>query len=240
MPAALTWDAPSAFWDGSTWDAVQAPPPTTMNHAKAVIGFTKYTDAGLSPVAQAAHDKMTLNAATFDDPPITMADFQTLITTYDARLVARASRSKSDVLAFTEAREALDQALTALGNYVNTTAKGDPMVVDKSGLPSYETNRVIDTTPPAPPANLRLTQGEVSGSFTARYKPERRPSANEVQTNTGDPNNAADWHSAGMFASGRAQLDGYTPGVMVWVRVRTMGLRGVMGDWSDPAHIRVI
>jgi len=44
MPAALTWDAPSAFWDGSTWDVAPSPPPTTMNRAKAVIGFTKWVD----------------------------------------------------------------------------------------------------------------------------------------------------------------------------------------------------
>jgi hypothetical protein len=27
---------------------------------------------------------------------------------------------------------------------------------------------------------------------------------------------------------------------VVWVRVRTVGLRGVMGAWSDPAQLRVL
>jgi hypothetical protein len=26
----------------------------------------------------------------------------------------------------------------------------------------------------------------------------------------------------------------------VWIRVRTCGLQGVMGAWSDPAQIRVV
>lgn len=32
----------------------------------------------------------------------------------------------------------------------------------------------------------------------------------------------------------------YTPGSILWVRVRTVGLGGVMGGWSDPAQIRVL
>ena len=28
-------------------------------------------------------------------------------------------------------------------------------------------------------------------------------------------------------------------GTLVWVRVRTVGLKGVMGAWSDPGQIRV-
>jgi hypothetical protein len=35
-------------------------------------------------------------------------------------------------------------------------------------------------------------------------------------------------------------MSGFTPGVVVWVRVRTVDLRGVMGAWSDPAQLRVL
>ena len=44
----------------------------------------------------------------------------------------------------------------------------------------------------------------------------------------------------GLFQGGHAEIDGLTPGGIVWVRVRTVGLRGVMGAWSDPAQIRVL
>jgi hypothetical protein len=50
----------------------------------------------------------------------------------------------------------------------------------------------------------------------------------------------ANWHTKGMFQGGRAEMSGFTPGVIVWVRVRTVGLKGVMGAWSDPAQIRVM
>jgi hypothetical protein len=211
-----------------------------MNNSKAIIDFSPYTAAELGPLAQSIHDHMTTNAATFASPPTTMTALQTLVTSYDAKLVARASRAKADVIAFNDARDALELALGGLGNYVNSIAKGDPAVVDKSGFPSYPTTRTPDTNPPEAPSDLRLRYGDVSGTLVARYKPDRPGSTNEVQTNTGDPNTEADWHLKGLYQGGRAEMNGFTPGAIVWVRVRTVGLRGVMGAWSDPAQIRML
>ncbi len=243
MPTPLTWGWPGLTWDsgsGVTWDGVASPRSKSMNNIKAIVDFSGYPAADLSPVAQMIHDKLAANAATFPTLPTSMPALQTLITTYDAKLVARASRATADVMAFNIARDALEAALGPLGNYVNSVAKGAPMTVELSGFPSYETARPADPTPPAAPSDLRLRQGEVSGSLVARYKPERQPSTNEVQINTGDPNLEANWHTKGIFKSGRADLDGLTPGAVVWVRVRTVGLKGIMGAWSDPAQLRVV
>ena len=241
MPAPLTWDTPGLTWDsGLTWDDVAPSTRKTMNNTKASIDFSSYTAAELGPVAHTIHDKMAANAVTFATPPVPMATLQTQVTTYDAKLVARASNAKTDVIAFNEARDTLEESLGVLGNYVNTIAKGDPMIVDKSGFPSYTTGRTVDTSPPAAPTDLRLRQGELSGSVVARYKPDRPGSTNEVQTATGDPNNEASWSTKGIYQGGRAERDGFTPGALLWVRVRTVGLKGVMGAWSDPAQIRVI
>ena len=245
MPTPLTWDSPGLTWDsGGTWDGVAAPTtPTkrkTMNNTKAIIDFSSYTAAELGPVAHTIHDKMLANVATFATPTIAMTALQTQVDAYDAKLVARASRASADVLAFNSARDDLEQSLGILGNYVNGIAVGDPVIVDKSGFPSYTTTRTPDTSPPAAPTDLRLKQGDLSGSLVARYKPDRQPSTNDVQTNTADPNSEADWHTKGIFQGGRAELSGFTPGGVVWVRVRTVGLKGVMGAWSDPAQIRVL
>ena len=51
---------------------------------------------------------------------------------------------------------------------------------------------------------------------------------------------AANWQHAGMFSGGKATVSGIVPGTTVWVRVRTAGLKGVMGAWSDPAKIIVV
>ncbi len=240
MPTPLTWDTPGQPWDsGLTWDG-EANKSKSMNNSKAIIDFSPYPAAELGPVAHMIHDQMVLNAATFTAPPVTMAALQTLITTYDAKLILRASRATADIMAFNVAREALEESLGVLGNYVNGIAKGDAMIVEKSGFPSYTTARTPNTAPPAAPIDLRLRPGDLSGSITARYKPDRQGSTNEVQVNTGDPNNAAGWQTKGMYQGGKAVVDGLTPGAMVWVRVRTVGLKGVMGAWSDPAEIRVV
>ena len=241
MPAPLTWNMFGLTWSsGATWNGVVGSKSKSMNNTKAIVDFSGYIAGDLGPAAQMIHDKMAAHAVTFPAPPTAMPAFQTLLTSYDQKLVARASRATADILAFNAARAALEDALGGLGNYVNMVAKGDPMIVDLSGFPSYETAHASDTTPPGPPLELRLRQGDLSGSLVARYKPQRPRSTNEVQINTGDPNVEASWQTKGMFQGGRADLDGLTPGAMVWVRVRTVGLKGVMGAWSDAAQLRVV
>ncbi len=73
----------------------------------------------------------------------------------------------------------------------------------------------------------------------ARYRPARTPSMNEVQTCIGDPTVESNWKSYGMFNGGKAVLDGFTPATTLYLRVRTSGLRGIVGDWSDAVKIIV-
>jgi hypothetical protein len=166
--------------------------PTTTNkkmpNVKAVVDFSGYIAAELLPVAQAIHDKLVTNAATFPALDPTAAELQTAITDYDTKLTARESGASSDMLAFTVARHALEDDLTKIGNYVNSVANGDPVIVDKWGGPFYDTARTIDYSPPAAPQELRLRQGDVSGSAVARYKPQRGRSSNEVRKCISDPN----------------------------------------------------
>ena len=210
-----------------------------MSKIKASTDFTHHLDTALCPAARIIHDKMSENAATFPAPPLSMEALDTLIATCAEKLFARASRGKAEVIAFQVARQALERALRSLGMYVNSVAKGDAMIVEKSGFPHYSTSRPVNTSPPAAPQNLRLSRGILSGVIKALYKPAKAKSVNEVQTNTGDPNREEDWQTRGFYQLSRAELGGYTPGSIVWVRVRTVGLKGVMGAWSDPAQIRV-
>lgn len=211
-----------------------------MSKFKAVIDLSGYQAAQLTPTAQSVHDAMLAEAATFDDPPITMPDFQNHITTYGQKLAARESGASADQLAYEVARHDLESDLGELGAYVNLVAKGDQAIVNSSGFPSYDTARTADPNPPAAPTDLRLRQNSLSGSFTARYHVERGRSINEIQTNAGDPGNEAGWKPAGLFSGGKATLNNVVPGTVLWVRVRTVGIRGVMGAWSDPAKIMVV
>jgi hypothetical protein len=183
---------------------------------------------------------MDAAAATFSSPPVTLAKLDADLTDYDQKLQAKSSGAQADLIAFTISRNTLETDLGTLGGYVNIVANGDAAVVVSSGFPSYDTSRSIDTTPPDAPQSLVLRQGDLSGTCVARYQPDRQHSVNEVQINTDNPNNEANWKTAGLFSGGKAALSGFTPGTVVWVRVRTVGIKGVMGSWSDPAKIMVV
>jgi hypothetical protein len=214
--------------------------PPSIAITKAAIDFTGYSGGALIPAAQATHDTILANAATFPNLPTSMADLQTLITTGQNALVKKASRAIADTAAFNVARQALENALSGIGNYVNIVADGDETVILKSGFPSFQTGFSPDFSPPAAPTNLVLRHGNLSGVIVTRYRPQRTPSLNEVQTCTADPNVEVNWKTAGMFSGGKASIPGLNPGVTVWVRARTAGLKGVMRAWSEMGKIMVV
>lgn len=211
-----------------------------MSKFKAIVDFSGYTGPDLAPVVQVIHDKLLAAGATFPNLPTSPATLATLLGTFEMALAKKASGAQDDIIAFNIARHNLEVALAALGNHVNQVAKGDLALVNTSGFPYYDTARTADTAPPAAPTKVVLRHGDLSGSLVARYTPSRTHSVNEIQTTVGDPNNDALWQHAGMFSGGKATLGSLTPGTIVWVRIRTVGLAGVMGAWSDPAQIRVL
>jgi hypothetical protein len=210
-----------------------------MNTTKAITNFSTYKDGDLGPASQFIHDRMSASAAVFVTPIIPMATLQTTITDFTTKLAGKASRAKADIIAANDARAALETALSRLGNYVNDVAQGDAATVEQSGFPSYGSAHPALAGAPAAPTNLRLSRGTSKGTVLARYRTQIMPSTNEVQINLGNPDTETDWKTVGIFKGLKAEITGQTPGATVWVRVRTVGLKGVMGDWSDPAEIIV-
>src|SRR4051812_161759 len=127
MAYPLTWNKPGLSWNqpGATWNGAAATSPKPMTKTKAIVDFSGYSGPELGPLAQSIHDKVTANAATFANPPITMAALATMLTGYTTKLTARASRSIFDTIAFDVARHELEGVLADLGHYVNSVARGD-------------------------------------------------------------------------------------------------------------------
>jgi hypothetical protein len=123
---------------------------------------------------------------------------------------------------------------------VNIVALTHPDWVELIGFPTYATRRPPNHGPPPAPENLVLRHGTLSGTIIARYRPIRRRSVNEVQICLANPLEEANWKTASYYRSGKAELTQLPPGALVWVRVRTLGLKGLFGPWSDPAQIRVL
>ena len=242
MPIPLTWDSPSQTWDsGASWDGMALTKRKPMSNIKAIINYSTYTDGNLGPTAHAAHDGVAAHPGTFVTPMPALATFQTHIVAFDAALVAALANPGHDTtLAKNAARAVLVTDLGTLAGYVNLIAQGNAAIVLESGLPSY------DTMAPAPgpvrpaPTNLRLKQGMASGSMDVRYTQSVSTDPAELQTCTGDPNVEANWTHAATFPGGAGTLAGFTPGALIWVRVRSIGPGGEHGVWSDPAQLRVI
>lgn len=237
----LKWNQPGKRWSVTLkWNGLDSTIKTMIT--KAIIDFTPYSAPELEPVAQVIHDKMLANADIFDDPAVAMTALATLISTYHTKFAARASNDSEAVLAFNLTRHDLEGALHDLGVYVNLTAKGDAMIVEKSGFPSYTIGGGTSPGPsavPAAPENVKLRNGDASGSIIARAKPDRARSFNIAQINTGDPNNEAGWRTVMNFTGGKVTISGLTVATIVWVRLATIGVGGVIGAWSDPAKIVV-
>lgn len=211
-----------------------------MSYAKAVVDFSRAADGDLAGIATAVHDKMLVtNAATFPSPPFTAAAFKTLIDTWTTALADSLKGGTDRTNTKNTARTALEDALSQLGTFVNLKALGDQTVVDQSGFPSYTTARVqnqggVDFIP----ENVRWEDGTVSGQEILRWKGDGSRSMYEVQTCTADPGVEANWTYRGSFSRGRAVINGFTPGTIVWGRARKIGTGGEVGNWSDPAQIR--
>ena len=209
-----------------------------MSSTKATIDFTGYTDIALPPIAQNVLDKLFGNVH-FPTPPIMQGTLQTKLTDYSTALANKSSRATADIIAFNIIRHDLEGMLADLAGSVNTVAKGDLTIVESSGFPYYDTAHPAQSGPPAAPSNVTLRHGDLSGTVDVRCHPDRARSANEAQTCTGDPNLEANWKYAAIFTGGKVTLGSLTPATTIWIRLRTSGVKGVLGAWSDPAKIIV-
>jgi hypothetical protein len=211
-----------------------------MDYFKARVDYSKDPDGALSGPAHNIHDKLVLNAASFPALPITIAAFLALITTWDTALGESLKGGSDRTTIKNDARDALENALFKLGTYVNLVADGNKATIDLSGFDSYNTTHAVGGGGVSfVPQNVRWEDGNVAGAATLRWKGDGKGSLYEVQTCTADPTVEANWTYRGSFSGGRAELSGFTPGTIIWGRVRKIGTGGEVGGWSDPAQIRV-
>lgn len=215
----------------------------TMNTYKAVINFARRTSPEIRVTATFIHDSMSANAGIFDDPPFAMAEFMARITDFTAKMLARASNATVDVVAARQSRTEMLATLRQLGNYVNSKAQGSLEVLILSGFPHYDTRRARARepfAPPDPPYALVLRHGPVSGMILLRFKAALPAAASLVQVSLEGPQKEAAWQDRGVCCSHRFTLSGFPPGVLVHVRVRTIGRGGTLSDPSQAVEIRTL
>ena len=205
---------------------------------KAISDFSGYTGDALWPAAQAIHDAIPAAGTTFINPaatpplnpPVSMADFQLHNDAVKQGLVAKTSGAVADTVTFNLARHQLETDLGSLAGFVNTIAQGDVAILNASAFPLYDTVHPADYSAPGAPTSVVPRQGDVSGSAVVRFHPARSGSLSEVQTCIGDPTVEANWKTVGMFSGGKAYISNVVPGTLIWIRIRTYGLKNVVGE----------
>lgn len=243
MNPTYTWDAPGLTFDsGLTWDSSPTPTPTpqTMSKFKAYTSFTRYDNANLQVLAGSIHEQMAANAASFVNPPITLEAFATQVASFTAALLTRTTRAAAAVVELQDQRQAMLSSLRILGNYVNDLAQGANTLLVLSGFPYYNTLRPPLNVPPLPPTNVRLSRGTASGIIIVRCTPAVPQALNEVQISLNPTPTEETWQDRGTFYHGRTTLTGFSPGIIVTVRVRTVGRKDMLSDWSETSQIRTL
>jgi hypothetical protein len=73
-----------------------------------------------------------------------------------------------------------------------------------------------------------------------RFTPPLGRVSNEVVVNLNDPNVSSEWQSRGIFQTNIVPLNGFASGIVVRVRVRSIGPDARQGLWSSEADIRTL
>lgn len=135
--------------------------------AKANVGFSGYSDPNFLALFLAV--LAGLANKIFVNPPVTLVDLQVAGDDFTAKLKDASSRSKDDVKAKNNSRDALEDVMKKLGNWVTTVANGDRSVVE---LSNFKARKV--SAPRAPiqkPENIQASKGTNTGDVVVSIDP---------------------------------------------------------------------
>jgi hypothetical protein len=176
---------------------------------------------------------MTGNA-TFSNPEPPLSDVTdaatNLETAINAANVARQNAMEKTSL-MDDANVALDNILTKLGNYVDSTSNGDEAKILSTGM-SVKAKPVPVGALPQPTA-LAATAGDNEGEADLSFNPVHG-AGSYAGRYCEDPITPEGWKSAGISTKSSMTVKGLTSGRKYWFQVAAVGAAG-QGPWSDPA-----
>lgn len=186
------------------------------------ISFVKYRDPNLGVIA--GHILSCMNGnPDFPDPIPVLADITTALEAYEKGLKNAESRAALDVRLKNEARRTLTLLLKELGLYIISVAKGDVVMMERSGFPLSKVPSPRTTSNPGP---VTLKRGNSSGKMEAFIKPERPSHSYLFQITNSDPAlGEVSWDSYGSTVN-KFVFTGLVRGSQYWVRVVAIGPRG--------------
>lgn len=194
------------------------------------LAFAKLPSHELPDFTVGVFNGFTQNAAIFDDPPVPLTD----LTTANQTLITANANTSSGGTDRTDVRNAAYDAvviiLRRLAAYVEDVAKGDPIIIEKSGF------KVAQRGPaPQQPLIKTIIQAilnEVSTQLLVRLNPQSNAFGYEGMMSS---DGGKTYQSIGYFQQARrVVVKNLTPGVTYTFKFRALGGSTGAGDWSDP------
>lgn len=175
----------------------------------------------------------------FSAPPVSVADLGAGVTAFKTAKVAQATGGKEATAAKNQRREELLAMLKDLAYYVQVACGNDLEVLLSSGFQATKQNRVPTAMPT--PMVERITNG-LTGEALVTAKAERFAKTYEAQAAELDENGTPGPYGPSVLqtSSRRIPLPGLTPGKIHIFRVRLVGSKGAVSNWSDPVAQRVM
>jgi hypothetical protein len=204
-----------------------------MAKPKIALGLADLTPAEKVSFATGVHGAIASHATTFPTPVPALTALNTAISNLDSRLAAISVMESNLDAEKTLARgdeTTLDDALTQLASYVETTAKGDASTILLSGF--NLANPPVPIGPLPPPENLQGSTADIEGNVNLKWNRVRGARSYFVECAT---NPAGPWAQVDVTTPVSTVATGLVSGTKYWFRVRALGAAGFSG-WSDPAQ----
>ena len=137
---------------------------------------------------------------------------------------------KAKKLARDAAVSALVDLVRAEAATVQAATGGDAAKILSTGF--EVASDALPTSPPGQVMDLRVTASENEGALKARWKRPDKAVCYELQASI-DPPTATSWTGKGSFTKTNAEVNSFTSGQRICLRVRAVNAAGA-GAWSDP------
>lgn len=216
------WNDPRLTWTGP------APEPTKRMYYHVSLAFVELPETDIVNFAGGVHDAMAAAAATFTNPPVTMAALATAKTSLDTAAFAAVKGSVAQTAARDAAHGVLAGLLRTLASYVEGIAQGDQVKIRLAGFQpvAHEHGPSIVLDKPVITAVLN----NVTTQLLLRLKAVKNAHSYEVDIAVGD----GSWQKGTSGTNSRQlTLTGLTPGTLYKIRVRAIGGSTGFSDWSD-------
>lgn len=202
------------------------------------LSFLRASDHKLEETCRAVITNL-YESASFESPPVTLADLQQSLDAFMEALAAQAQGGTAATAAKIARRRELSQLMETLALYVQVESDNHLETLLSSGFHAVRQNRA--RTQLEKPVFTRILNG-VSGQALVTVKPVKNARCYELNIAAlDDAGSPGAWQTGGLHTSSRnMSVPNLVPGKLYLYQARAIGGSTGYSDWSDATSHRVL